>query len=73
MQGVADSLVYAAADSTIHFFTNPVLWSDENQITADSIRMLLKNKKIDKLYMIANAFVASQDSLKISIKLKGEK
>jgi lipopolysaccharide export system protein LptA len=73
LQGVADSLVYAAADSTIHFFTNPVLWSDENQITADSIRMLLKNKKIDKLYMIANAFVASQDSLKNFNQIKGRK
>jgi lipopolysaccharide export system protein LptA len=73
LQGVADSLVYAAADSTIHFFTNPILWSDENQITADSIWMQLKNKNIDKLYMIANSFVASQDSLKNFNQIKGRR
>ncbi len=73
MQGVADSLVYIAIDSTIHFFTNPILWSDENQITADSIRMLLKDKKIDRIYMIANSFVASQDSLENYNQIKGRR
>jgi len=73
MQGVADSLVYIASDSTIHFFTEPILWSDENQITADSIRMLLKDKKIDRIYMIANSFVASQDSLENYNQIKGRR
>lgn len=73
MQGVADSLVYIAIDSTIHFYTNPILWSDENQITADSIRMLLKDKKIDRIYMIANSFVASQDSLENYNQIKGRR
>ncbi len=73
MQGVADSLVYVAADSTIHFYTSPILWSDENQITADSIRMLLKNKNIDRIYMIANSFVASQDSLENFNQIKGRR
>jgi lipopolysaccharide export system protein LptA len=73
LQGVADSLVYLAADSTIHFFTEPILWSDGNQMTADSIYMLLKNKTIDKLYMIGNSFVASQDSLKNFNQIKGRR
>jgi lipopolysaccharide export system protein LptA len=73
MQGVADSLAYIAIDSTIHFYTNPILWSDENQITADSIRMLLKDKKIDRIYMIANSFVASQDSLENYNQIKGRR
>jgi lipopolysaccharide export system protein LptA len=73
LQGVADSLVYAASDSTIHFYTSPILWSDGNQITADSIWMQLKNKNIDKLYMIANSFVASQDSLKNFNQIKGRR
>lgn len=73
MQGVADSLVYINSDSTLYFYRDPVLWSDGNQMTADSIRVLLKNKKIDKIYMIANSFVISQDSMTNFNQIKGRK
>jgi len=71
LQGIADSLVYMAADSMIYFYTEPVLWSSGNQMTADSIRIQLKNKKIDKLYMVANSFVVSVDSLSNFNQIKG--
>jgi lipopolysaccharide export system protein LptA len=71
LQGVADSLVYMSVDSTIYFYEAPILWSSGNQMTADSIRILLKNKSIDKLYMVANSFVASQDSLSNFNQIKG--
>lgn len=73
LQGVADSLAYIASDSTIHFFTEPILWSDGNQMTADSIWMQLKNKSIDKLYMINNSFVVSEDSLENYNQIKGRR
>lgn len=73
MQGVADSLAYIAIDSTLHMYTQPILWNNENQMTADSIYMVMKNKKIDRLYMIANSFVASQDSLKNYNQIKGRR
>lgn len=73
LQGLADSLAYSSADSTIRFFKDPVLWAEENQMTSDSIRILLKKKKIDKLYMVGNSFVASQDSLKNFNQIKGRK
>jgi lipopolysaccharide export system protein LptA len=73
LQGVADSLAYIAPDSTIHFYRNPVLWTAENQMTADSIRILLRQKKIDKIYLVANSFVVSQDSLLNFNQIKGRK
>ncbi|MBX2915945.1 MAG: Organic solvent tolerance protein OstA [Cyclobacteriaceae bacterium] len=73
MQGMADSLAYIANDSTLHLYTQPILWNHENQMTADSIYMVLKNKKIDRLYMIANSFVASQDSLRNFNQIKGRR
>lgn len=64
MQGKCDSLVYSTGDSIIYMFEKPVLWSDENQITADSIRILMKNEEIDRMFMDENAFIVShQDSL----------
>ncbi|MGB1317018.1 MAG: OstA-like protein, partial [Flavobacteriales bacterium] len=37
MRGKCDSLVYSYADSTIRLYRDPILWSDENQLTADSM------------------------------------
>ncbi|HEV8512004.1 MAG TPA: OstA-like protein [Cyclobacteriaceae bacterium] len=73
MQGIADSLVYKSADSTLYFFRDPVLWSDENQMTADSIHMLLKNRNISRIYMVSNSFVVSQDSLLDFNQIKGRR
>ncbi|NOS57452.1 MAG: organic solvent tolerance protein OstA [Cyclobacteriaceae bacterium] len=73
MQGSADSLAYVAADSTLHLYHQPILWSDDNQMTADSIRILLKNKKIDRIYMVNNSFVISQDSIGNFNQIKGRK
>lgn len=71
LQGLADSVVYLAHDSTIYFFNDPVLWTDENQMTADSIRMLISNKTIDRIFLIDNSFVVSQDSLSHFNQIKG--
>jgi hypothetical protein len=73
MQGVADSLEYRQADSTIYFYRKPVLWTEGNQMTADSIRMLIKGKTIDKIFMNVNSFVISRDSLFNYNQIKGRK
>lgn len=73
LQGRSDSLAYHAKDSTIYFYGDPVLWTDDNQMTADSIRVLLVKKKINKIYMVSTAFVASEDSLKNFNQIKGRK
>jgi lipopolysaccharide export system protein LptA len=51
LQGTCDSLVYNYRDSTIRLFRRPVLWSGQNQLTADSIHMQLANSDIDRIYM----------------------
>jgi hypothetical protein len=71
MQGVADSLEYRSSDSTIVFYKNPVLWNEGNQMTADSIRMLIENNNIKRIYMVKNSFVISQDTLLNFNQIKG--
>ena len=73
LQGLADSVEYRAADSTIYFYKDPVLWSEGNQMTADSIRMLIKNNTIDRIFMNVNSFVISTDSLLNFNQIKGRK
>jgi len=73
LQGIADSLEYRAADSTIYFYKDPVLWSQDNQMTADSISMLIKNNTIDRIFMNVNSFVISEDTLINFNQIKGRK
>jgi lipopolysaccharide export system protein LptA len=73
MQGIADSLAYVPADSMLFFYRAPALWNDENQMTADSIRMLLHNKSIHRIYMVSNSFVVSVDSLSDFNQIKGRR
>jgi lipopolysaccharide export system protein LptA len=71
MQGLADSVEYRAIDSTIYFYEKPVLWSEGNQMTADSIRAVMKNNTIDRIHMVANSFVISRDTLINYNQIKG--
>ena len=71
MQGVSDSLEYRQMDSILFMYREPILWTDGNQMTADSIRMLVRNKTIDRIFMRANAFVVSRDSLLNFNQIKG--
>ncbi|MBL7858743.1 MAG: Organic solvent tolerance protein OstA [Cyclobacteriaceae bacterium] len=73
LQGKADSLEYRASDSTLFFYTNPVLWTEGNQMTADSIRMLIKRNTIDKIVMVGNSFVISRDTLLNFNQIKGRR
>lgn len=73
LQGIADSLEYRSADSTIFFYEKPALWTQGNQMTSDSIHMVIKNNTIDKIYMIANCFVISRDTLLNFNQIKGRK
>ena len=47
-QTVCDSIVGFSIDSTIHMYTNPVLWNGENQITAQTVDIFTKNQTIEK-------------------------
>lgn len=64
MQGKADSVVYDFADSTINFFNDPIIWSEENQLTADFIYIQIADGKPQSIFMKKHAFVVSKaDSL----------
>lgn len=60
MQGQCDSLHYTELDSLIYMYRSPILWSGMNQIVADSIRMKMAGKGMDKMYLRKNAFIASE-------------
>lgn len=71
LQAKCDSLSYSFQDSVIRMYVNPVLWSEENQLTSDSMAIFTKNSKADRMELYNSAFVVSQvDSLRFN-QLKG--
>lgn len=65
MQGKCDSLIYTTIDSIMKLFGKPVLWSDENQLTSDSIRVTTGSKSLKTLELFGTGFIVSQeDSLR---------
>lgn len=72
LQGKADSLIYALSDSVLFLFDDPVLWSEGNQIEADSINILFKNNQIHTLNLQFNSFMVLKDSMDNFNQLKGK-
>ena len=60
LQVMCDSLVYVEADSAFDFFGEPVIWSDENQLTASHIRIIMVDQQLERMQLNGVAFVASQ-------------
>ncbi len=61
IQGMCDSLHNNIADSVLTLYREPVLWSDENQLTADSIRIWFRNKQIDRMDLHNTSLIISMD------------
>ena len=59
LQAVCDSMFYSFKDSVFRLYQNPVVWSNENQVTGDTILLFTKNKKADKMQIFKNSFLAS--------------
>ena len=59
MQGACDSLAYNVQDSLITMFYNPVLWSGENQLSADTITFYLKDSVNVIVTMKKSSYIVS--------------
>jgi len=65
MQVMCDSLSYTEADSIFEFHGDPVLWSGENQLTSQWMRVLMVDQQLHRMDLHQVALVISQkDSTK---------
>lgn len=60
MQGACDSLVYSDADSTLELFDNPMIWSEDNQLVADSMIIYLEKGEPKEMHLTRRSFIASK-------------
>ena len=60
IQGVADSLFFSKADSTIYMYYDPVLWSNNLQISGDTMEIINNAAGIDRLLVYQNAMLTDR-------------
>lgn len=63
MQGKCDTMTYDMSDSIIRMRVEPVLWTDNSQMTATTIDIKTANHTIDSLFQKGQAFIISQDTI----------
>ncbi len=71
LQGMCDSLTYTSKDSSMTMYHEPVIWSDSNQLSADSIRLTMRNGEADSLKLYNSAFIISKDDTGSFNQIKG--
>lgn len=71
-QGVCDSMVFHGGDSILHMYNKPVLWNDDNQLSASYISFAIRNQLIDRMYMTGSSFVCSQEDTAQFNQIKGK-
>ena len=72
MQMSCDSLVYYDLDSLVRLYRDPLVFSDGNrQYAADSIYLVIKDRKADRARLMSNAFITTQEDTVCYDQIKG--
>ena len=71
MQAIADSMFYSLQDSTFRLYKTPIAWSQDNQITGDTMLMFVGNKKPERLYVYENALTIQKVGANYYNQVKG--
>jgi lipopolysaccharide export system protein LptA len=71
LQGLADSASYFLSDSIIFMYGDPILWTNKNQIRADTIELQIANQTIDRMILHQNSFLVNQDTVGNFNQIKG--
>lgn len=61
MQAVCDSAHYNGRDSIATLCGDPVCWNEDNQVSADTVKIYLKNGTVDYLHGMGNAIAIKQE------------
>lgn len=73
MQGVADSMTYHQTDSLFTLFKDPILWTDTTQMSGDTIKIYLKNKRVDYIDIVQNSLVITSEDLIYFNQIRGNR
>lgn len=59
-QSVCDSMTAISTDSTLHFYIDPVLWNDANQITSEVMDVFTRNRQLERAEFVGSPMMVSR-------------
>ena len=72
MQMSGDSLIYTDLDSLVRLFQDPIFYNEGNrQYTADSIYMVIRDRKLQRAHLLSNAFITIEEAPKAFDQIRG--
>lgn len=72
IQMSCDSLVYNDLDSLVRLYRDPLVFNEGNrQYSADSIYVVIKDRKADRARLMSNAFITTQEDTLCYDQIKG--
>ena len=72
LQARCDSIAYNEQDSLMHMFIDPIIWSDENQLTGETITLKKSGGKISNLFIEYEALIVSEVDTNNYNQIKGK-
>ena len=57
LQGLCDSMSFPVADSMVYLYHSPIVWASNNQMTATTIDMHMRNNQVDLFHLNNNAMI----------------
>lgn len=60
LQAISDSLFYSFKDSVFRLFQGPVIWTNNSQITGDTVLVFTKNKKAERMKVFENSLMVNR-------------
>ena len=72
LQGVCDSSYMDTKDSVLFMFESPAVWSDNRQLTGDTIRVFQRGEKVDRVVVNDRAFATDSVENKYFNQLSGK-
>ena len=72
LQARCDSIAYNEQDSLMHLFIDPIIWSDENQLTGETITLKKSGGKISNLFIEYEALIVSEIDTNNYNQIKGK-
>lgn len=70
-QARTDSMVFSMQDSIVRFYGSPILWAEQNQITAKYIEGVVINEKLDHFKLYDGGLIVSQEDTSHFNQVKG--
>ena len=61
LQAKADSAFFSYGDSVLRIYQKPIVWAKGTQLSADTMYIQMKNKKMDNMDLIRNAIVVNTE------------